>query len=120
MRFGPYIRMARELKKAKDPSFSSRQVARRIGVESAYLAKVEREAVAPPSEATIRRLAVELDTDPEVLLAMAGKVSTDLQAIIRARPQLMAALLNAVAPLSEAQVRQLIASASERTPEANG
>ena len=34
----------------------------------------------PPSEAAIRRLAGELNEDPDLLLAMAGKVSSDLKA----------------------------------------
>ena len=76
-----------------DPSFSLRQVALRVGIEPAYLSKVERSQVAPPSEATIRRLAAELSEDPDLLLAMAGKVSLELQEIIRRRPQLFAELL---------------------------
>ena len=49
--------------------------------------------MAPPSEATILRLADELGEDPDLLLAMAGKVSGDLQAIILDRPQAFADLL---------------------------
>jgi transcriptional regulator with XRE-family HTH domain len=113
MRFGPYIRMVRELKRRHDARYSSRQVSTRIGVEAAYLSKVEREAVAPPSEATIRRLAAELDTDPEMLLAMAGKVADDVQAIIRERPQLMTNALRAMANLPEATVRRLLADAND-------
>jgi len=108
MRFGPYIRMIRELKRRNDARFSSRQVAVRIGVEAAYLSKIEREAVAPPSEATIRRLATELQTDPEILLAMAGKVATDVQDIVRERPQLMTAAVRALGALPEATVRRLL------------
>lgn len=37
--------------------FSLRQVASRIGVEPAYLSKVERGLVPPPSEGTLLRLA---------------------------------------------------------------
>ncbi len=70
-----------------------RQVAFRVGVEPAYLSKVERGDVAPPSEATTVRLARELGEDPDVLLAMAGKVSGDLQQIIRKRPRLFADLI---------------------------
>ncbi len=55
----------------------------RIGVEPSYLSKVERGETPPPSEEKIRRLATELNDDPDVLLAMAGKVSTDLQDVIR-------------------------------------
>lgn len=73
-----------------------RQTATRIGVEPAYLSKIERERVAPPSEATIRKLAMDLGEDPDLLLAMAGKVSSDLRAIILHRPQLFAELLRAM------------------------
>ena len=76
-----------------DRRFSLRQVARRIGVEPSYLSKIERGQVAPPSEATTVRLAKELGEDPDVLLAMAGKVSGDLQEIIRKRPALFAELI---------------------------
>ena len=76
-----------------DRRFSLRQVARRIGVEPSYLSKIERGQVAPPSEATTVRLAKELGEDPDVLLAMAGKVSGDLQEIIRKRPVLFAELI---------------------------
>jgi transcriptional regulator with XRE-family HTH domain len=68
-------------------------VAKRIDVEPAYLSKIERGEVAPPSEVTTVKLAKELGEDPDVLLAMAGKVSSDLQAIIRKRPKLFAELI---------------------------
>ena len=93
MTFGSYVRTTREKKLKQDRSFSVRQLAQRIGVEPSYLSKVERSQVPPPSEATINRLARELGEDPDLLLAMAGKVSSDLQQIIRQRPQLFADLL---------------------------
>lgn len=91
--FGAYLRERRETLRAKDPRFSVRQVAARIGVEPSYLSKVERGDEAPPSEPRIRALADDLGEDPDVLLALAGKVSADLQAIIRKRPALMAQLI---------------------------
>ena len=93
MTFGQYVRTAREKKLREDRTFSVRQVAQRIGVEPSYLSKIERDLVAPPSEATITRLAQELGEDSDLLLAMAGKVSSDLQRIILNRPQLFAELL---------------------------
>ena len=72
---------------------SLRQVALRIGVEPAFLSKIERDVVPPPSEAKIVALAQALGEDPDLLLAMAGKVSSDLHAIIRKRPQLIGELL---------------------------
>ena len=91
--FGEHTRAAREGLRAEDRRFSLRQVAMRIGVEPAYLSKVERGQTAPPSEATIRRLAQDLGEDADVLLALAGKVSSDLQAAIRKRPRLFADLI---------------------------
>ena len=93
MTFGKYIRTAREKRLWEDRTFSVRQVAQRIGVEPSYLSKIERDQVAPPSEATITRLAQELGEDSDLLLAMAGKVSSDLRDIILRRPQLFAELL---------------------------
>ena len=93
MTFGSYVRTTRQKRFIEDRSFSVRQLAQRIEVEPSYLSKIERDQVAPPSEATITRLARELGEDPDILLAMAGKVSSDLQQIIRRRPQLFADLL---------------------------
>ena len=93
MTLGSYLRKARERYRERDRTYSLRQVALRIGVEPAYLSKIERDQVPPPSEGTIRRLACELDEDSDLLLAMAGKVSSDLKAIILQRPQLFADLL---------------------------
>lgn len=91
--FGDVTRALRERLRQDDRRFSLRQVAQRIGVEPAYLSKIERGEVPPPSEATTLRLAKELGEDPDVFLAMAGKVSSDLQEIIRRRPKLFAELI---------------------------
>ena len=91
--FGTTTRQIRERLREDDRRFSLRQVAQRVGVEPAYLSKIERGAVAPPSEATTVRIARELGQDPDVFLAMAGKVSSDLQEIIRKRPKLFAELI---------------------------
>ena len=93
MHFGPTIREKRERLRRDNRRYSLRQVAGRVGIEPAYLSKIERGEVAPPSEATTLRLAKELGEDPDIMLALAGKVSTDLQAIIRRRPRLFADLI---------------------------
>ena len=54
MAFGSYLRTVRERARVADAAFSLRKVAQRVGVEPAYLSKVERGDVAPPSEDTIR------------------------------------------------------------------
>ena len=91
--FGLYIRKKREGLHADDKSKSLRQVAIAIGVEPAFLSKVERDIVSPPSEGKVVALAEVLNEDPDLLLAMAGKVSSDLLAIVKARPQLIGELL---------------------------
>jgi HTH-type transcriptional regulator, competence development regulator len=93
MNFGEYVRETRERLKEADKRFSVRQVAMRIGIEPAYLSKIERGDFSPPSEVAICRLAKELNLDADVLLAMGGKVSKDLQEIILKRPRLFADLI---------------------------
>ena len=85
-----------------------RKVAERIGVQPSYLSKVERGDVSPPSEATIRRLAEDLDEESDVLLALAGKVSTDLQAAIIKRPRLFSQLIRELAELPDDAVLRLV------------
>ena len=93
MQFGAHLRQVREALQAGDKSYSLRQVAQRVGIEPAYLSKIERGVFAPPSEAVIVKLAELLGEDKDVLLALAGKLSSDLQQIIMQRPQLFAELL---------------------------
>jgi HTH-type transcriptional regulator, competence development regulator len=91
--FGDYVRRVRVARAEADSQFSLRQVAQRVGLEPAYLSKIERGLVAPPSEATIVRLAGVLGEDPDVMLALAGKVGSDLRAIILRRPKQFAELI---------------------------
>jgi transcriptional regulator with XRE-family HTH domain len=92
-RFGAYIRELREKLLEDSKEFSVRKVANKIGVEPAFLSKVERDIVPPPSEAKIIALADLLGADRDVLLAMAGKVSSDVLEVIRNRPVLFAELV---------------------------
>ena len=67
-----------------------------VEIHPSYLSQIENGKLAPPGEDTIKRLAEVLDEDPDVLLALAGKVSTELKAIIAKRPQLFAQLLRSL------------------------
>ncbi len=106
--FGSYLRERREARRASDRSYSLRQLATRVGIEPSYLSRIERGAESPPSEATIRRLAAELEEDEDVLLALAGKVSSDLQDAIRRRPALFAQLIRQLAELPDHAVLRLV------------
>lgn len=73
--FGDYIRARREALRKEDPDFSIRKVAKRIGIHHSYLSKIERGEPASLSEKRMVALAGELGDDPELLMAMCGKVS---------------------------------------------
>ena len=102
--FGETLRARRLAHAEKDPAFSLRKVAGRVGIEPSYLSKIERGEEPPPGEQTIRRLAGELGENPDALLALAGKVSSDLLEIIRERPTVVAELLRAMRGLSAKRV----------------
>jgi transcriptional regulator with XRE-family HTH domain len=106
--FGDHLRARRERLAATDRRYSLRQVATRCGVTPAYLSRVERGDVAPPGEDTLVRLAAELDEHPDVLLAMAGKISADLRAAILARPQLFADLIRAIRDMPDDAVLRVV------------
>jgi len=108
MTLGPYIRECRERLRETDRRYSLRQVAQRVGIEPAYLSKIERGEFAPPGEETIRSIARELGEDPDVLLAMAGKVSSDLQEVIRRRPQLFGELLRQLKDMPDHAVLRVV------------
>lgn len=105
--FGRFLRNKREKLREDDPAFSIRQVAERVGLEPSYLSKIERSEEAPPSEEKIRALAEDLEEDPDVLLALAGKVSTDLQEIIKKRPALFAELIRELKRLPDNAVLRI-------------
>jgi len=106
--FGSYIRELRLSRQGKDPQFSLRKVATAIGIEPSYLSKIERGDQPPPGERTIVALAKELGEDPDMLLALAGKVSEDLQAIIRKRPALFAQLIREMKDMPNHAVLRLV------------
>jgi len=108
MTFGAYIRTQREALKVGDKRFSVRQVAQRIGVEPAYLSKIERDEVAPPSEGKVVALSQELGEDADLLLAMAGKVSTDLLEVIRERPQVFGELIRQLKSQPEKAILRVV------------
>ncbi len=106
--FGSYVRRQRETLLKDDRRYSLRQVAGRIGIEPAYLSKIERGDFAPPSEQVIRKLADELDENVDILLALAGKVSQDLKDIIVQRPELMADLLRQIKEMPDHAILRVV------------
>ena len=76
-------------------------------------AAAETGAVVTAEEHTVvgglgRAVAEALGEDPDVLLALAGKVSSDLQGVIRQRPQLFAELIRQLRDLPDHAVLRLV------------
>lgn len=105
---GQYLRTQREKKKEDDSAFTLRKVAEKVGVEPSYLSKIERGIERSPSEQVLNKLAELLDEDPDLLLAMAGKISSDLSAIIRKRPLLFAELIRQAKNLPDNAILRVV------------
>jgi transcriptional regulator with XRE-family HTH domain len=106
--FGTFVRDRREALRADDRDYSVRKVAARIGIEPSYLSKIERGDQSPPSEEKIVALAEVLGEDPDLMLAMAGKVSSDLQEAIRKRPLLFAELIRQLRDAPDRAVLRIV------------
>ncbi len=92
--FGQYVRRRREALQTRNRrDYSLRAIAGKLECQPAFISMVERGTCGPPSEALIKKLAAVLEEDPDVLLALAGKLSADLREIILKRPRLFADLI---------------------------
>jgi len=108
MSFGTLIRESRLRAQQTDRNYSLRKTAERIGIQPSYLSKIERGELPPPGEEVICKLAEDLGLDADVLLAMAGKVSSELQEVIRSRPELFGALLRELRAAPDHAVLRLV------------
>jgi len=107
--FGSYIRERRSaLQQARGKEYSLRKVATRIGVQPSYLSRIERGTDIPPSEKKLMALAEDLELDKDVVLAMAGKVSSDLQEVIRKRPRLFSDLIRQLKDLPDEAILRIV------------
>ena len=106
--FGSYIREKREALKTKDSRYSLRQVAMRIRIEPSYLSKIERGEQKYLSEEKIVSLADDLGEDHDILLALSGKISKDIQEIIRKRPKLFAQLIRDIKDIPDQAVLRIV------------
>ena len=102
------MRDRREALKKTNKRYSLRQVASRIGIEPSYLSKIERGLPAPLSEEKIRALALDLGENLDVLLALSGKVSSDVQEAIRKRPELFADLIRQIKDMPDHAILRIV------------
>ena len=100
--FGQTIRALRETKQ-----ISLRAFAATVGMSATYLSKVERDNFPPPGEEKILAIAKALGEDGDELLALAGRVASDLPVIIQQHPKAMASFVRATKGLSTAEIERL-------------
>lgn len=74
MNFGERVRELR-----KERGLSQRELAARSGIDFTYLSKIENARMEPPSEKVILNMAEALDTDPDELTLLAGKIPSDIR-----------------------------------------
>ncbi len=100
-------------RKRGEKEIGLREMAKLIGVSPTYISKVERNEFPPPAEDKVRLIAKEIDCNVDELLAMAGRVSTDLSDIIKRNPVEVAALLRTTKGLSPADLNKLAREAQK-------
>ena len=100
--FGALVRRER-----KGKQIGLREMAKKIGVSPTYLSKIERGDFDPPAEDKVKKIAEIIGRDPDELLALAGRVASDLTDIIRRRPREMADFLRTAKGLTADDIARL-------------
>ena len=93
---GSYLTERRKALAAKHSGYSIRSVAKRIGIHHSYLSKLERGENAPLTEERIHALARLLGEDPDLLMALSGKLSDRITGLIRSNPLLFLSSVEAL------------------------
>lgn len=101
-KFGALVRREREAKE-----LGLREMAKMIGVSPTYLSKVERDEFPPPAEDRVKEIAKVIGYDADELLALAGRVASDISDIIKRQPVELAALLRTTKGLKAEEIAQL-------------
>jgi transcriptional regulator with XRE-family HTH domain len=107
-KFGAFIRRRREARE-----IGLREMSKMIGVSPTYLSKIERDEFPPPAEDKVKAIAPIIGCDVDELLALAGKVASDLSEIIKRQPVKLAALLRTTTGLTAEDLARLIRQAEK-------
>ena len=90
-RFGAHLRKLRVQRR-----IGLRKLAMTIGISPTYLSKIERGEMPPPAERQVVALANVLGQDKDVFLGIAGRIASDLPALIQKNPSKYAAPVRAL------------------------
>ena len=107
-RFGSLVRKLRT-----ERGLGLRELAEIVGMSPAYLSMVERNELAPPAEDKVVAIAESLDQDVDEMLAIAGRIASDLPEIITRNPKVMAALVRSTRGLSANKIDALMKQATK-------
>jgi transcriptional regulator with XRE-family HTH domain len=107
-KFGSLVRREREVKE-----IGLREMAKMIGVSPTYLSKVERDEFPPPAEDRVKQIAKVIGYDADELLALAGRVASDISDIIKRQPVELAALLRTTKGLKAEDIARLAREAEK-------
>ena len=76
--------MLRELRRSKN--VSQRDLAAKVGVDFSYISKLENDRLPPPAADTVMKICQALDTEPDALLSVTGKVPSDVKEMLTGNP----------------------------------
>ncbi len=110
MDFGSRIRQLRTNK-----GISLRDFADMVGIDFTYLSKIENGKVDPPSEEKIKVMASKLDVEAELLLSLAGKISSEqIRKAVESNPDVGILLRKLQSrSLTQGQVKDMLKIASD-------
>jgi transcriptional regulator with XRE-family HTH domain len=74
----------RELRRSK--GISQRDLAEKVGVDFSYISKIENDRLPPPAADTIVKICNALEAPPDTLLALSGKIPSELRETIGSSP----------------------------------
>lgn len=97
MAIGEFIRHHRQ-----ERALSLRDLARRIGIDVAYLSRVEA-SKAPPSDQLLQHVAEALDMNADEFLLVAGRLPEKIRAMVEKRPYRVSTALRSLAEMSAAE-----------------
>jgi len=87
-RFGEEMKRYRKVK-----NLSQRKLAAIVKLDSGYISRIENGYFKPPSEAKIIAIAEAIGADPDYMLSLSGKVSSDIKSVVQQNPEAMSAII---------------------------
>lgn len=103
--FGRMLRRLRE-----EAGISLRAFAVMVDRTPTYISKIEREELDPPAEEVIIQMARILKQDADEMIALAGRIPSDLPDIILKQPKEMTLMLRTAKRLTPEQLQEITAS----------